>query len=68
MASAKARQIQNRAIIDSGSGKRLRKKQRPDCNDWDSRFTARVIVQTSARSFSTKHYDDDAKNRNSPGT
>jgi hypothetical protein len=32
------------------------------------RITARVIVQTSARSFSTNHYDDDAKNRNSSGT
>jgi len=33
----------------------------PDCNDQDSRFTARVTALTSAWSFGTRHFDDDAK-------
>jgi HNH endonuclease len=32
----------------------------PDCNDQDSRFAARVTALTSAWSFGTKHFDDDA--------
>ncbi len=32
----------------------------PDCNDQDSRFAARVTTLTSAWSFDTKHFDDDA--------
>ena len=33
----------------------------PDCNDQDSRSTARVTALTSAWSFGTRHFDDDAK-------